>query len=166
MRFCFLRKSIARGRQTRSTKAKGVAGLFGATGADRDCDLLAAALLARRRPRSRRSRWRTSLPGWRGRSWPRVSATRNPPRWRHDARLGGRTARNAAPVDPAIRTTHSVPSHHRMRVFDRDLIRGGHYGQRSCEPRKQAEHMAATDQPHREENPCQQGAVHTWHISA
>ena len=29
-----------------------------------------------------------------------------------------------------------------MRAFDRDLIRGGHYG-RSCEPRKQAEHMAA-----------------------
>jgi hypothetical protein len=36
-----------------------------------------------------------------------------------------------------------VPAHHRMRAFDRDLIRGGHYGQRSCEPRKQAEHMAA-----------------------
>jgi hypothetical protein len=36
-----------------------------------------------------------------------------------------------------------VPAHCRMRVFDRDLIRGGHYGQRSCEPRKQAEHMAA-----------------------
>jgi hypothetical protein len=51
-----------------------------------------------------------------------------------------------------------------MRAFDRDLIRAGHYGQRSCEPRKQAEHMAATDQLHREENPCQQGAVHTWHI--
>jgi hypothetical protein len=30
-----------------------------------------------------------------------------------------------------------------MRVIDRDLIRGGHYGQRSLEPRKQAEHMAA-----------------------
>ena len=30
-----------------------------------------------------------------------------------------------------------------MRAFDRDPIRGGHYGQRSCEPRKQAEHMAA-----------------------
>jgi hypothetical protein len=30
-----------------------------------------------------------------------------------------------------------------MRAFDRDLIRGRHYGQRSCEPRKQAEHMAA-----------------------
>jgi hypothetical protein len=25
----------------------------------------------------------------------------------------------------------------------RDLIRGGHYGQRSCEPRQRAEHMAA-----------------------
>jgi hypothetical protein len=30
-----------------------------------------------------------------------------------------------------------------MRAIDRDLIRGGHYGQRSCVPRKQAEHMAA-----------------------
>src|SRR5262245_11981905 len=30
-----------------------------------------------------------------------------------------------------------------MRAFDRDLIRAGHYGQRSCEPHKQAEHMAA-----------------------
>ena len=30
-----------------------------------------------------------------------------------------------------------------MRSFDRDLIRGRHYGQRSCEPHKQAEHMAA-----------------------
>jgi hypothetical protein len=36
-----------------------------------------------------------------------------------------------------------VPSHRRMRVVDRDLIRGGHYGQRSCEPHLQAEHMAA-----------------------
>jgi hypothetical protein len=36
-----------------------------------------------------------------------------------------------------------VPSHCRMRAFDRDLIRGGHYGQRSCEPHLQAEHMAA-----------------------
>jgi hypothetical protein len=30
-----------------------------------------------------------------------------------------------------------------MRAFDRDLIRGRHYGQRSCQPHKQAEHMAA-----------------------
>ena len=36
-----------------------------------------------------------------------------------------------------------VPLHLRMGPFDWDLIRGGHYGQRSCEPRKQAEHMAA-----------------------
>jgi hypothetical protein len=36
-----------------------------------------------------------------------------------------------------------VPLHCRMRAFDRDLIRGGHYGQRSCQPRKQAAHMAA-----------------------
>ena len=28
-------------------------------------------------------------------------------------------------------------------AFDRDLIRGGHYGQRSCEPHLKAEHMAA-----------------------
>jgi hypothetical protein len=34
-----------------------------------------------------------------------------------------------------------------MRGFDRDLIRGGHYGQRSCEPRLQAEHMAAPTNP-------------------
>jgi hypothetical protein len=40
-----------------------------------------------------------------------------------------------------------VPAHHRMRAFDRDLIRGGHYGQRSCEPRSQAEHMAAPTKP-------------------
>jgi hypothetical protein len=31
-----------------------------------------------------------------------------------------------------------------MRAIDRYLIRGGHYGQRSCEPHKQAEHMAAS----------------------
>jgi hypothetical protein len=30
-----------------------------------------------------------------------------------------------------------------MRPIDRDLIRGGHYGQRSREPRSKAEHMAA-----------------------
>ncbi len=40
-----------------------------------------------------------------------------------------------------------MPAHHRMRAFDRDLIRGGHYGQRSCEPRSQAEHMAAPTKP-------------------
>src|SRR6267142_4713172 len=36
-----------------------------------------------------------------------------------------------------------VPPHLRTRGFDRDLIRGGHYGQRSREPHLKAEHMAA-----------------------
>src|SRR5215813_13916829 len=54
----------------------------------------------------------------------------------------------------------------RMRGFDRDLIRGRHYGQRSCEPHKQAEHMAAPTNLRREESPCQPGAVHTWHEAA
>ena len=30
-----------------------------------------------------------------------------------------------------------------MRGYDRDLIRGGHYGQRPSVPRSKAEHMAA-----------------------
>jgi len=48
-----------------------------------------------------------------------------------------------------------------MREFDRDLIRGGHYGQRSYEPRQKAGHMAApTNAAKREESPCQPGAVH------
>ena len=51
-----------------------------------------------------------------------------------------------------------------MREFDRDLIRGGHYGQRSHQPRQKAGHMAApTNAAKREESPCQPGAVHTWH---
>src|SRR5215469_7583223 len=52
-----------------------------------------------------------------------------------------------------------------IRAFDRDPIRGGHYGQRSCEPRKQAEHMAAPTSCRGEESPCQRGAVHTWHFA-
>jgi hypothetical protein len=36
-----------------------------------------------------------------------------------------------------------VPTHGRMRAIDRDLIRGGHYGQRPDVPRLKAEHMAA-----------------------
>jgi hypothetical protein len=36
-----------------------------------------------------------------------------------------------------------VPLHGRVRGIDRDLIRGGHYGQRSYEPHTKAEHMAA-----------------------
>jgi hypothetical protein len=52
-----------------------------------------------------------------------------------------------------------------MRVFDRDLIRGGHYGQRSRVPRKQAEHMVAPTNAARKDSPCQPGAVHTWPIA-
>src|SRR5208282_6750181 len=37
-----------------------------------------------------------------------------------------------------------------MRGYDRDLIRGGHYGQRSCEPHLKAEHMAAPTNLQRE----------------
>jgi hypothetical protein len=36
-----------------------------------------------------------------------------------------------------------VPLHSRMREIERDLIRGGHYGQRSGEVHLKAEHMAA-----------------------
>jgi hypothetical protein len=54
-----------------------------------------------------------------------------------------------------------------MRLVDRDLIRGGHYGQRSCEPHQKAEHMAApTNAAKCEESSCQPGAVHTWHIAS
>ena len=40
-----------------------------------------------------------------------------------------------------------MPQHCRVREIDRDLIRGGHYGQRSCEPHTKAEHMAAPTRP-------------------
>src|ERR1700685_4323435 len=57
--------------------------------------------------------------------------------------------------------------HCQMRAFDWDLIRGGHYGQRSCEPHLKAEHMAApTNAAKREKSSCQPGAVHTWHIAS
>src|SRR6516165_1640970 len=39
-----------------------------------------------------------------------------------------------------------VPLHSRMRGFDRDLIRGKHYGQRSCEPHLKGRTHGCTDQ--------------------
>ena len=39
-----------------------------------------------------------------------------------------------------------MPLHCRMRAFDRDLIRGGHYGQRSCEPHQIGRTHGCTDQ--------------------
>src|ERR1700710_3088215 len=49
-------------------------------------------------------------------------------------------AADAEPICEAVtranmRDNPLVPAHNRMRGFDRDLIRAGHYGQRSCEPR-------------------------------
>jgi hypothetical protein len=61
-----------------------------------------------------------------------------------------------------------VPTHLRMRPFERDLIRGEHYGQRSCEPHKQAEHMAApTSDAHvkillANSEPSTHGTKRTW----
>ena len=49
-----------------------------------------------------------------------------------------------------------------MRAFDRDLIRGGHYGQRSCEPHLKAEHTGApTNAANVKKSSCHLGAVHT-----
>src|SRR4051795_10397396 len=54
-----------------------------------------------------------------------------------------------------------------MRAFDRDLIGGGHYGQRSCEPHPKGRTHGCTDQCcKREESSCQLGAVHTWHFAS
>jgi len=39
------------------------------------------------------------------------------------------------PAGAGSRSYTHVPVHRRMRAFDRDRIRGGHYGQRSWEPR-------------------------------
>jgi len=59
-----------------------------------------------------------------------------------------------------------VPLHGRVRGIDRDLIRGGHYGQRSYEPHTKAELMAApTKAAPLQKSPCQRGAVHTWHVA-
>ena len=59
-----------------------------------------------------------------------------------------------------------------MRVYDRDLIRGGHYGQRPRVPRLKAEHMAApTNAAYVKKilansEPSTHGTyVHTWHLA-
>src|SRR5438876_1764241 len=53
--------------------------------------------------------------------------------------------------------------HCRMRAFDRDLIRGGHYGQRPVCRANRPNTWLHRPACKREENPCQLGAVHTWH---
>ena len=45
---------------------------------------------------------------------------------------------------------------------DRDLIRGGHYGQRSRDRIRSRTHGRTDQYCTREESPCKLGAVHTW----
>jgi hypothetical protein len=52
-----------------------------------------------------------------------------------------------------------------MRAFDRDLIRGGHYGQRPSVPRRPNTWLHRPSLP-REDSRCQPGAVHTWPFAA
>src|SRR4029079_4009429 len=52
-----------------------------------------------------------------------------------------------------------------MRAFDRDLICGGHYGQRPVCRANRPNTWLHRPACKREENPCQLGAVHTWHLS-
>src|ERR1700737_911844 len=78
-------------------------------------------------------------------------------------RVGGRTARNAEPVDPAIRTTHKC-----QRMVEWGVLPGP-------DPRRAlwpaVMRTALTGRTHgrtdqalqREDSPCQLGAVHTWH---
>jgi hypothetical protein len=49
------------------------------------------------------------------------------------------------------------PWHLRMRAFDRELIRGGHYGRAN---RPNTRPLRPT--PQSEDSTCQPGAVHTW----
>src|SRR5260221_8929270 len=53
-----------------------------------------------------------------------------------------------------------------MRAFDRDLIRGGHYGQRPVCRANRPNTWLHRPACKREEKPCQLGAVHTWHIAS
>src|ERR1700745_2600602 len=50
-----------------------------------------------------------------------------------------------------------------MRAFARDLICGGHYGQRPVCRANRPNTWLHRPACKREENPCQLGAVHTWH---
>jgi hypothetical protein len=52
-----------------------------------------------------------------------------------------------------------------MRAIDRDLIRGGHYGQRPRVPHLKAEHMAAPTNAANVKKVLANPAVHTWHTA-
>ena len=80
--------------------------------------------------------------------------------------MGGRTARNAEPVDPAIRTTHMCQG-----ILECEVL----VGTRSAEGIMASGHVNRIKRPNtwlhrpmlqnREESSCQTGAVHTWHFS-
>jgi len=87
-----------------------------------------------------------------GPRWPGASATRNPSHsWhegdrasvRHDVKVGKGEQHVMQSRSIGDQDNPLVPLHCRMRVYDRDLIRGGYYGQRSCEPHPASKHMAA-----------------------
>src|SRR5512132_3412195 len=80
-------------------------------------------------------------------------------------RLGGRTARNAEPVDPAIGTTHMCQC-----IVECGLLTGT----RSAEGIMASGHANRANRPNtwlhrpatrREVLTCQPGAVHTWHLA-
>ena len=48
------------------------------------------------------------------------------------------------------------------RMARGDLIRGGHYGQRSCNRTNRPNTWLHRPATRREDSPCQLGAVHTW----
>src|ERR1019366_5933121 len=62
-------------------------------------------------------------------------------------KLSNRATFKNLSVTNEIGSTQIRMSYRQMRVVDRDLTRGGHYGQRSCEPHLKAEHMAAPTKP-------------------
>ena len=64
--------------------------------------------------------------------------------WRY---AGGQSAGGRTPIFEDTRARPiKISAILEMRVFDRGLIRGEHYGQRSCEPLSKAEHTAASTQ--------------------
>jgi hypothetical protein len=60
-------------------------------------------------------------------------------------RLEGANGRNAEPVDPSDQDNPLGPPHGRMRAFDRDLIRGGHYARQACRKQFDAADEEALD---------------------
>ena len=110
------------------------------------------ALLARRPTKVAAIALANKIARMGGRSWPRANATKNrrargvneiAPGIRCDVKAGRANSTYCRAGRSGDQDNPFGPEHCQMRAIDRDLIRGGHYGQRSCEPHQQAEHMAA-----------------------